>query len=143
MQKPPVWEKILPAVATTKNSGKIDTSNGCMFCGKSFVHLVDQGLHDAHIFPSGLGCSQAWNLIPLCPSCHQSFDQIIKPRLVHALLIGANGYLPEPDKPTKDQSPRTMAESMTKVVELLVDEPQLRKIRERSACPQNATIGPV
>ena len=74
----------------------VDFKRGCYVCGFQNSALVDNGLTSAHIFANGTVSNLAWNIIPLCPNCHQSFDSIIKPMLANAIEYAWNGFLQNP-----------------------------------------------
>ncbi len=81
---------------TKEDSGNPDYNHGCWICGFSAPSLKNNGLERAHIFGEGAVTNLPWNLIPLCPRCHQSFDSILKPVLANALEYASEGFMPNP-----------------------------------------------
>ena len=86
-----------------------DFTRGCYICTKKSDTLNRNGLTEAHIFAKSKAVSNCpWNIIPLCPSCHQAFDGIIKPMLVNAIQIALNGYKKNPKAPNAPLTIKTV-----------------------------------
>lgn len=64
----------------------------CVFCGRD--HLRPDAVHivDEKEWIKKHGQDSKVNGMPLCPNCHRSFDEIIRPKLYKALkLFGCEG----------------------------------------------------
>ena len=95
-----------------KTTGNPDFTKGCYICGWHAPSLKNNGLERAHIFADGKVSNLPWNILPLCPVCHQGFDSIIKPFIANALLYATGGFLPNPYNPKeiKKFSPEELAQ---------------------------------
>ncbi len=78
------------------SSGRPDAKYGCLICGAKNDALEYAGTERAHIFADGTVSNLPWNIIPLCPRCHQAFDSIIKPYIANAFQFASEGFLQNP-----------------------------------------------
>ena len=97
--------------------------HGCHICGFRSEVLTSNGIEQSHIFPDGTLTNQPWNIIPLCPRCHQAFESIILPRIYRALRIAKDGFYPQPDQDAEGQELSSpLGSSMDEIVTQLISE---------------------
>jgi hypothetical protein len=65
---------------------------GCEFCGRRIPYLPNNGLEKAHIIADDFGPKHQWNLFVLCPTCHKVLDEVVKPGIIAALSVAADGF---------------------------------------------------
>ena len=67
----------------------------CVFCGRD--HLRPDAVHivDEKEWVQKIGHDSKINGMPLCPNCHRSFDEIIRPKLFQALKAFGSANLPK------------------------------------------------
>lgn len=100
-----------------------DFERGCFICGASYRGLKNNGLEKAHIFARGKVTNLPWNIVPLCPSCHQSFDSLLKPLIANAIQYATEGYHKNPTE--KDKPDKMIQEPLDKLIlALRVYEPE-------------------
>lgn len=94
-----------------------DFSKGCLICGSSYPRLKNNGLERAHIFARGEVTNLPWNIVPLCPSCHQSFDSLLKPLIANAIQYASEGYYKNPSE--RDNPEKLVKEPVDKLIKSL------------------------
>ena len=74
---------------------KTNEHHPCVMCGVTYplpdaVHIIDE-----KEWKKKHGCDRQANGIPLCPSCHRIFDEVLRPYLYRALNEFGASNLPE------------------------------------------------
>lgn len=104
--------------AKSSNSNEEKTASPCEMCGRRLQGFGWLGVEKAHIIAREYAPAHPWNIIDLCPSCHETFDHIVKPRIIRALKIAMEGFneIPSQDKNEKFTKDFVIAETMEDIV---------------------------
>ena len=81
------------STAKKKDWFKTKCKCGCQICGIKFPGRKNNGLVLAHIIEDGPLKQE--NILALCPNCHFSFDEALKPALHKAITEYSRGKVPE------------------------------------------------
>jgi len=78
-------------------------NRGCEWCGTRFpgIRKDSAGLDSCHIIARDYAPEHEWNVFLLCPNCHRIFDQVVKPKMQHAINMAITGFGDNPDDKKK------------------------------------------
>ncbi len=97
-----------------RNKKRRIAKNPCQWCGwqaarRDVVHIIDEKEKDRENKKVRPDCVE--NLISLCPNCHRSFEEVVRPLLYRALKkFGATGLPDTWKKDNKISNQRQTAE---------------------------------